>query len=68
MSDALRELLEDYYDDRRCYRALLSLYHSKMMQGYESCKAWRNMYDDLRKKIEELDIDIQYVEKTLNND
>ena len=63
IKENLRELLEDYYDERLVATELLHFYESKLDGALSSI--WKKLHFNQIKKIKELDVDIQFVRERL---
>ena len=61
--DNLKELLENYYDERIVYNQLLEFYELKLYDSLSLSKVWERMKQDTETKLKELDIDIQYLQE-----
>ena len=64
--DMLRELLEDYFDERRAYVEVLQFYNEKVETSDNI--VWKMLRDDMVERITELDIDIQDTKQKLTKD
>jgi hypothetical protein len=61
--DNLKELLDNYYDERIVYNQLLEFYELKLYDSLSLSKVWTRMKSDTETKLKELDIDIQYLQE-----
>ena len=59
----LKELLDNYYDERIVYNQLLEFYELKLYDSLALSEVWNRMKSDTETKLKELDIDIQYLQE-----
>lgn len=64
----LRVLLADYYERRVALEKLINFYEHELYEFGTSRLVWLDMRDKTQKELDELDIDIQYIQHQLKDE
>lgn len=65
--DNLKELLDNYYDERVAYKDAFEFYEKKLYESSSLSKVWKEMLSKAKDKLDELDVDIQFIQEELKS-
>lgn len=63
-----KEFLEDYFEDRRAWVDVIEFYKDKIAEDTYGNSVWNFLLKNAETKLQELDIDIQFLERLIRED